>query len=234
MNSGEAVNRAYRSPLRQAQANATRRQIVDAAARLFIEHGYGATSIDAIAEAAGVGRATVFTAVGGKAVLLRAAYDIAIVGDDEPVPLPDRPWAQPVRRATNQVERIHRYADLITLVCGRVAAIYEAFRGGAATDPDVRAQWDDIRAERRQGAANFITMLTEHGPLRTGLDKTAAADVVWILNDPGLYHQLVLQRGWEPERFCEWVDQTMRSQLLAPGRARSRARKKTKARPRAR
>ena len=87
---GPVKRKTYRSPLRDSQAEETRLRVVTAAARLFIERGYGATSIDAIAEAAGVGRATVFTSVGGKAALLRLAYDIAIVGDDEPVPLPQR------------------------------------------------------------------------------------------------------------------------------------------------
>jgi AcrR family transcriptional regulator len=187
---------------------------VTAAARLFIERGYGATSVEAIAEAAGVGRATVFTSVGGKAALLRTAYDVAVVGDDEPIPLPLRPWAQPVRLATTQRECIDRYADVIVLVGGRVAGIYEAFRGAAAADPEVREQWDEIRSDRRVGARNVVKMLTALGPLRKGLDPIAAADIVWIFNDPGLYHQLVLQRGWRPARFGSWAADSMRAQLI--------------------
>jgi AcrR family transcriptional regulator len=219
MELGEAVKRTYRSPLREAQAKATRLSVVDAAARLFIEHGYGATSVDAVAEAAGVGRATVFTSVGGKAALLRAAYDIAIVGDDEPVPLPERPWAQPVREATTQSECLDRYADVIALVGGRVAPIYEAFRGAAATNPEVRAQWEEIRSDRRVGARNVVSMVTRLGALRSGLDAVTAADIIWIFNDPGLYHQLVLQRGWKPARFRDWASDSMRSQLLDPASA---------------
>src|SRR6476620_11263915 len=94
-----AVKRAYRSSARAASAGATRVAIIEAAARLFVERGYGAVSIDDVAADADVARATVFNAVGGKAALLRAAYDVAIVGDDEPVPLPDRPSARPVREA---------------------------------------------------------------------------------------------------------------------------------------
>src|SRR5437667_10340968 len=85
------VKKPYNSALRAAQARATRRAIVDAAARLFTERGYGATTIDAIAEAAGVSRKTVFTSVGGKTEALKLAIDWAIAGDDEPVPIPERP-----------------------------------------------------------------------------------------------------------------------------------------------
>jgi AcrR family transcriptional regulator len=97
MNSQPDVKRSYDSPLRKAQAAATRRAIIDAAATSFIERGYVATSIETIAEAAGVSRATVFTSVGGKKELLKKAYDVALVGDDEPVPFPLRPASLAVR-----------------------------------------------------------------------------------------------------------------------------------------
>jgi AcrR family transcriptional regulator len=206
----------YRSKLRDAQAQQTRLAIIEAADQLYVERGYGATSIDAIAERAGVGRATVFNSVGGKLALLKAAYDIAIVGDDEPVPLPQRPWAQPVRDAKTQTECLERYADVVTLVGRRVAPIAEAFRGAAGADPEVREVWDEIRVERRGGAATVVRFLTDLGPLRSGLDATTAADIVWIHSDPGLYHQLVVQRRWSPSKFRKWAAQTLIMQLLEP------------------
>jgi len=92
----KGAKRPYRSTRRAAQARETRRAVIAAATGLFVERGYGVTTIDAIAEAADVGRATVFAAVGGKAELLKAAYDVALVGDDEPVALPDRPASRRV------------------------------------------------------------------------------------------------------------------------------------------
>ena len=97
MSSRQAPSRRYESKPRDAQAAGTRRTIVDAATRLFIERGYGATSIDAIAAAAGVGRATVFTAVGGKAAILRRAYDTALMDEDDPGPLRRHPVAVSIR-----------------------------------------------------------------------------------------------------------------------------------------
>ena len=221
--SDPAVKRSsYRSPLREAQAKATRLAIIEAAGRLFVERGYAATSIDAVAEAAGVGRATVFTSVGGKAALLKAAYDVAVVGDDEPVPLPERPWARHVREGESQSERIGRYAEMVTMIDGRYAPIHEAFRGAASADAEVRQLWQEIRAERRAGASNFVRLVSDLGPLGEGLAREAAADVVWILNDPSLYHQLVLEQGWSPADFCTWLTETMHTQLLgsSPRRAR--------------
>ena len=85
------VANSHAFPLRTKKAARTRRAVIAAAERLFVQHGYVSTSVQAIADAAGVSRATVFNSVGGKPALLRACYDIATVGDDQPVPLPQRP-----------------------------------------------------------------------------------------------------------------------------------------------
>lgn len=206
--------RPYDSPLRRGQAAATRAAIIAAATRLFVERGYGATSIDDIAREAGVSRATVFTAVGAKSTLLKTAYDVALVGDDEPVPMPQRPWAQGVRRATTVPAMLEAYADLAVLLGGRIGAISEAIRGAAATDPEAREVLSKIEDERLTGARNIVAMAGERGGIRHGLDASAAADAVWVLNDPGLYVRLVLQRGWTEAAFRDWLAANLRYQLL--------------------
>lgn len=217
MKKSEPVKRAYRSTLRKAQAESTRMAIIGAATELFVRDGYGPVSIDAIADAAGVGRATVFNAVGGKASVLRAAYNVAIVGDDEPVPLPERPWARPVREAPDARTMLVRYAHMITVIDRRVAGVYEVLRGAAGADAEVRAHWDQIRGERRVGAANVVAMLRKRRRLRGGLRTRAASDVVFVLIDPGLYHQLVEEQGWKPAAFESWLAETLQMQLLPPG-----------------
>src|SRR4051812_15783241 len=113
MTTARDVRRSYASPLRTAQAAATRRAIIDAAASLFIERGYVATSIDAIAESAEVGRATVFASVGGKKDLLKAAYDVALRRDG-PVASGERA-ALPAARTERDPERyLVRYAGALT------------------------------------------------------------------------------------------------------------------------
>jgi AcrR family transcriptional regulator len=210
-----SVKRPYRSPIREAHAQTTRLAVIQAAARLFAERGYVATSMDEVAREAGVSRATVFTSVGGKADLLKAAYDVAVVGDDEPVPLPQRPWARAVRDEPDPHRMIDAYAHMITGVSGRVASVYEAMRGAATADADARALLERMRGERRGGSAGFIGFLVARGALRADLDKTSAADVVWVLNDPGLYHLLVHARGWSAAQFQSWLAETLKSQLLA-------------------
>jgi AcrR family transcriptional regulator len=215
MNSETEVKRPYDSPLRKAQAAATRRAIIDAAATLFIERGYVASSIETIAEAAGVSRATVFTSVGGKKALLKKAYDVALVGDDEPIAFPDRPASLAVRAEPDPVRFLVGYAGLVTDINRRLAPIYEAVRGAASADPEVREVFETIGTERRIGAGHVVGhLIAKGGRLRDALDSEAAADVLWVLIDAGLFHLLVHQRGWTPERFQAWLAETIQRQLL--------------------
>jgi AcrR family transcriptional regulator len=209
-----SVKRPYRSPLRAAHAGQTRRAIIDAATRLFVETGYGATSIDAIAEAAGVSRATVFTAVGGKAALLKTAYDVALVGDDDRVALPDRADSRAIRAEPDPRRYLERYAALVTELGGRVAPIYEAIRGAASADSAVRPVWEKIQHERRIGAAHVVADTASKGLLRPGIDEETAADVIWVLIDPGLHHLLVTVRGWSRRRFGTWLAEALVNELL--------------------
>jgi AcrR family transcriptional regulator len=215
MNTESDVKRSYASPLRKAQAATTRRSIIDAASALFIERGYVATSIEAIAEGAGVSRATVFTSVGGKKALLKKAYDVALVGDDEPIPFPLRPASLAVRAEPDPQRFLVGYTGLVVDINTRLAPIYEAVRGAASADPEVRDVFEAIGTERRIGAGNVVTGLLGKGArLREGLDAEGAADILWVLIDAGLFHLLVHQCGWTPERFQAWLAETIQRQLL--------------------
>ena len=216
----KGTKRQYRSLRRDDQARATRRAVVFAATRLFVAGGYGVTTIDAIAAKAKVSRATVFASVGGKADVLKAAYDIALVGDDRAVALPDRPESRRVAAETDAVRMLAGYAAISTAVSGRVAPMYEAVRGAAGTDRGGRAVWDKVRAERRIGARNVVRLVEKRSALRDGLDGEVAADIVFALNDPGLYHLLVGERGWRAEAFQAWLAETLAEQLLAPAARR--------------
>jgi AcrR family transcriptional regulator len=215
MTTEKDVNRPYRSTLRAAQAQSTRLLIIEAAQKLFVVRGYGATSIDAIAVEAGVARATVFTAVGGKAVLLKTAYDVALVGDDDPVPLPERPWARPVREEPDRYRMLDLYARMLGEVHSRVAGINEAIRGAAGLDPEASLLWNEVQEQRRVGARNIVAMLVAKGGIKDGLDPLKAADILAVLIEPGIYVQLVLQSRWSRTHFEVWLAETMKSQLLS-------------------
>ena len=219
------MTRVYRSVRRGDQARATRRAVIGAATRLFVARGYGIATIDAIAAKAKVSRATVFTSVGSKAEVLKAAYDVALVGDDEAVALPDRPESRRVMAEKDASLMLAGYAAISAAVSGRVAPLYEVLRGAAGADRAGKAVWNKVRAERRIGARNVVRLVEERSALRRGLDAEAAADIVFILNDPGLYQQIVGDRGWQPAAFEAWLAETLQQQLLGPAARRLQGRR---------
>lgn len=214
MNSRSTKKTSYRSPLRAEQAASTRQLVLDAATRLFVEQGYAATSIDAIAEAAGVGRSTVFAAGGGKPWLLKTAYDRAIVGDDEPVPALERPEARRLFEMSDPAEIVVGYARIIADAAGRVSGICEAIHRAAGCDNEVADLWTEIGEQRLVGAEVIAKLIREKGGLRDGLTAARARDMIWILNDPTLHHALVGLRGWRQSQYRDWLTANLRNQLL--------------------
>ena len=210
--------RRYLSPLRADQARVTQRVIIDAATGLFSERGYAAVSVDAIAVAAGVSRATVFASVGGKPAILREAFRAAFAraaGDeDNSVPFVDRPRSREVRSIRSARGHLAGYAALVAEVFARMSGVYEAIREGSRSDADVGALWKEITDERRRGAATIVADVRTRATLRRGLVAERAADIVWVLNDPGVFHMLVHNRGWSLEQYAAWLSRALEVELL--------------------
>ena len=112
------------------------------------------------------------------------------------------------------VEVIDVYARLISDAERRVSAIYEVVRSAAGVDEEVRELWTDIGRERLSGAETIAGLLRKKGGLRRGLSIERARDVIWVYNDPGLYHALVTARGWRHNYFRNWLADTLKQQLL--------------------
>lgn len=208
--------RPYRSDLRARRARETRRTVVAAAADLFVRHGYAATTLDAVAEAAGVSRKTVFNAVGGKPALLKLAWDHTLVGDDEPLSMADRPGVARVRATTDPAEAIRLWVELVVDVAERAAGISGVLVVAADTDADAAALLERSAAERLVGARSFAAHLDAIGGLRDGLSPEQAADLFWTLNDGAAFRRLVLDRGWPVPAFREWLVRVVGASVL-PG-----------------
>src|SRR5215468_12401309 len=82
--------RSYDSSRRQEQARQSRAAVLREARRRFLADGFASTTVGVIAEGADVSVETVYKAFGNKAGLLKAVFDVAAVGDDEPIPLAER------------------------------------------------------------------------------------------------------------------------------------------------
>jgi AcrR family transcriptional regulator len=211
----DVVKRHYSSQLREHQARATRRAVVDAAAGLFVERGYGATTIDAIAQAAGVSRKTVYTSVGGKVEALKLACDWAIAGDDEPIPMLERPRIKAAADEPDAGKILRDYAHIVCDVSRRLAPLHRVVEAAKGSDPGVAALAEDMANQRLSGMQAIVSTLRTKRQLRRDLTAEQAADILWLLNDPNVYHRLVLERGWPERRYSNWLADTLISQLLS-------------------
>jgi AcrR family transcriptional regulator len=213
---GHAARR-YSSQVRDEQARRTRQGVVTAARELFLAQGYAATTIDAIAEAAHVSRRTVFNSAGGKSVLLKLAFDWAIVGDDEPVALADRPEVKAVRAEQDPHRALLGWAELVAGVAARVAPISEVTAVAADSDPAAAELIADFARSRMSGATEFIQHLASLGAgLAPGVTEQQAADLCWALMDGHVYRRLVSDRGWTTAQFTQWLYQSVAAIVLPP------------------
>jgi AcrR family transcriptional regulator len=213
----EAVKsrRAYDSSRRREQARLSRKAVLEAARNLFLERGYGATSIPAIASEAGVAVPTVYKGFGNKAGLLKAVFDVSIVGDDEPVPMLQREMVKRIEAEPDPRRKFSLYGIHLSEAGPRAAGIQLVAREAAASDADAREVWEKMLAERLTGVTEFARHLHSGRHLREGVSLEEARDVLWALNSVELYELLVLRRGWSPHRYGNWVAAAMSAALLA-------------------
>ncbi len=207
------VKRDYRSDLRAAQALQTRRAIVAAASELFTAEGYGSTTVEAVAKAAGVSRKTVFTAVGGKLDLLKTALDWAVAGDDRPVALADRGVMRGLLEETDPQRLITGWVHMLVDIDSRVGSLIGALEVAANADVEAQTLVDDSQRQRLAGARTIVRRLDALGALKPGLSRDQAVDVAWLASDAVLHDRLVRTRGWSHGRFEKWLAETLIEQL---------------------
>src|SRR5262245_47689496 len=139
--------RTYNSPRRREQADATRREILEAARRLFEQHGYASTSMGAIASEAGVALKTVYVAFENKSGLLRALWHLVLRGDDGEVPVAELPWYRETLAEPDSVEQLRLNARNSRVVKLRVAAVGEVIRTAAPGDAEIGELWSRIQSD---------------------------------------------------------------------------------------
>jgi AcrR family transcriptional regulator len=214
MSSPVKPHRRYDSRGRQEQAGRNRWAMLQAARRLFLDRGYAATTMPAIAAAAGVSVQSVYKAFGNKPALLKAVFDVAIAGDDEAVPMLQREALGRVRAEPDPYRKLSLYGEFVAEVSPRHVPIQLLARAAATADPEAAGVWDQLRAERLAGLTLFARALHQDGHLRPGVSVDEARDLLWTYNSPELYELLVLQRGWTPQRYGRWLAETLTAALL--------------------
>jgi AcrR family transcriptional regulator len=190
---------------REERAHATRARIADAALRLFLERGYVATTIEAIAGEAAVAPATVYQAFGTKQAILARVLDTVIAGDAAPVGLLDREWVSRARRQRHAGRRLATVVRHAAEVAARTAAVKEVMRDAAAADPRVRELIRDDHDRRRLTQQALVDIAVGDTALRPGMTRERAAETFFVLVSS--YNYLLVQDtfGWRLEDWQRWL-----------------------------
>jgi AcrR family transcriptional regulator len=206
--------RRYDSSGRQAQTRRNREAILDAAQRQFLEDGYAATTVAAVAAEAGVSVETIYKAFGGKSGLVRGIYDRGLVGPD---PVPAYRRADEVRERETDPRAIMRsWGTIASEVSAVVSPVARLVRVAAAADPDMAALLRDHNDRREARARHHARFLKRRGYLREDVSLAQATDIIWTCTSDELYDLLVTQRGWSLPRFARWLADFMTTALLPP------------------
>jgi AcrR family transcriptional regulator len=201
---------------RRERSRRTRARVVEAATELLVEHGYLATTIEAVAERAGVAVQTVYYVFGTKRALLAAVLDASIAGDAEPVAVAERPWFDALATEPDAATAIEHLVAASITILARAAPVYEVVRRAAA-DADVGALLDHNRAGRRADQRRLTELLAAGGHLRPELDVDTAADIVYALVNEEVFQLLTVDCAWPLDRFRTWATDLMRHQLTGDG-----------------
>jgi AcrR family transcriptional regulator len=209
------AKRGYRSELRAAGADETRRAILAAARELLVEKGYGAMRMDRIAKDAGVALDTVYASVGTKPTLIRLLIETAISGEDEPISAEEREYVRRIRAATSAKAKLAMYADALRLIHARLAPLVCALHDASGEHSELAALWSEISDRRHRNMLLFADDLRATGEVRAELERDDIADTLWGMGAPDVFLLFTEERGWSAERFSAWLASSWHRLLLA-------------------
>jgi AcrR family transcriptional regulator len=195
------VKRHYRSGRRREQAGDTRQRIIRAAHDLFVNPGYGRTTIAQVASTAGVAVETVYGAYRNKPTLLRQVWYATFRGDDEDIRLLDRPEILAVLAEPDLATRLRAHAAVITPVFRRITPLFRALQGAATSEPAAAAMLAEYDERRLDAAGHYARAAAAAGQLAVG--ERECRDLLAATLDGALWHRLVEERGWSDDRFAQ-------------------------------
>ena len=210
----DAVKRSYDSSRRRQQAEETRALIVRTARDLFVEQGYGHTTIADVTRGAGVSVETIYAAFGNKATLLHRAWDVTVGGDEQDIVFHERPDVLAIRNEPDLAKRLVLHAAFSTQTAQRIAPFQLMVQAAAGSDASAAAMLVEMGRQRLVGIGVMAAEAASTGQL--AVTEAECRDVVWSMTDGMLWHRLVSERGWTNERFAEWLGQLWVHLLVRP------------------
>ncbi|MEU8121627.1 helix-turn-helix domain-containing protein [Spirillospora sp. NPDC049024] len=198
---------------RAERSRRTRGKVIEAARELFVAQGYGATSLQEVADRAGVAVQTVYFVFGNKRALFKDVVDTSIAGDAEPVATMEREWFRAACAEPTAAGQLRAHVHGTGEILGRVAPILPMIAAAGAADPQIAAQWPDDPDPRYTVHRAAAEALVAKPDARPGVSAEMAADLLFGLLSPQLYLLFVQDRGWTPDAWEEWARTTLAAQL---------------------
>ena len=168
----------------------------------------------AVAEEAGVSLKTVYVAFETKSGVLRALWHFLLRGDQEEIPVGERPWYREVLEEPDPARMVRLIAKNSRMVKERAGAVMTVIRNAAPLDADIAGLWGRIQSDFHSNQRGIVEALSTRKALRRGLTVERASDILWTLNHPDVWQLLVGERGWTPEQWERWFSETVTAQLL--------------------
>ncbi len=198
--------------LRREQVQLTERRILEAAAALFVERGYVGTSLQSVAQAAGVSPRTVYVRFHSKARLLERCIEVSAAADPRPAALLEA-QEEPTADTPILDERIDAIVEMARATMERSAALLAVAAQAAAVEAETAAM-ERVAMQRSLGdLRNLAERLAAGGLLPRGVTAGAITDILWVLAGPRTIVSLTTDRGWTPARYATWLDATLRAFL---------------------
>ena len=207
--------RKYSSVVRDEQAARTRARILDAAAELFLERGYGRTTMKNIADQAGVARDTVHAVFGSKARVLTALIDVRLVPDDTVANITHRPDARAIKDEVDQRQQIRMFAEFIASVSTGLRPVFEILRTASAVEPEMAKVFEEMDRFRLRNMQTYAKWIAARGPLRVTTKR--AGEIIWTLASPDVARMLCDELGWTQREHARWLAETLTRTLLPGG-----------------
>jgi AcrR family transcriptional regulator len=215
MTRARQTKRKYDSSRRKAQSRETQRQILVAARDLFIARGFAGTSIKAIAQRADVAAETIYANFGSKRNILARVVDVSVTGDDEPIPLLERPQVKAVEEELDPTQQIQIFASQMADIMSRVGPLFQVMRAASKTKPEIAILLEELLNGRLQGMEYFVHVLVKHTPLPAELDEQTATETIWALTSAEIYNLMTVDRGWPKEKYAQWLADMLTRLLLS-------------------
>lgn len=186
--------------------------MLDVARRLFAERGYAETTMDAIAEEAGVAVPTLYAAFGSKRGLLGGLLERLVAGEAPSVL--QSAGAREVLAEPDPRRSLALFATHISDIQDRVGPIFQVMQNASRTEADVAELYARAQQNRFANLEVVVRALAERGTLRPGLSVEDGARTLWVLASPDTRQMLRTHAGWSAERYQTWLADTLAAALL--------------------